>query len=406
MKKILLPLIALLITGLAFQSCKKAKVVTLTNAINVQGLFSLDTAANWSSLGINSRVAVQLAEDDINKYFADKNLPYSIAINVTDTKLDAATAAAQFTTAKNSGIHFIIGPQSSAELAAIKPLADASEVIVVSQSSTAGSLAVAGDGIFRFCPSDQIEGAASGNTIYNKGIKGLVTVARDDAGNKGLQASVGAAFTAKGGEVNAVTPYAANTTDFTAVIADIKAKVASLTTAHGQGNVAVYLASFDETPELFKAAAAEPSLAAVKWYGGDGIALNAVLTADAAAADFAIQTGFFAPSVGLPAALQTKWQPVADRIKAKTNLDVDAFALAAYDALWAIAYTIEANNGDVSNFDKLKTSFVEQANTHKGISSNAVLDDAGDRASGTFDYYGIRKTGVKYEWYLVGKSDE
>jgi branched-chain amino acid transport system substrate-binding protein len=404
MRKILLPVIALLAVALVFQSCKKSKKVILTRAINVQALLSL--SGNWKSLGVTSSAALQLAADDINKYMADKNLPYSIGLNLTDTHLEADIAKTLFTNAKADGTHFIVGPQSSAELAALKPLADASNIIVVSQSSTAGSLAIAGDAIFRFCPSDKIEGAASANTIYKQGIRGLVTVARDDAGNLGLQTSTGAAFTAKGGEVNAIAPYATTTTDFTALVADIKAKVTSLTATHGAGTVAVYLASFDEAIALFKKAATEPVLSGVKWYGGDGIVLSTALLGDPAAADFATQTGFFAPSVGLPASLQAKWKPVADRIKAKTGIEPDAFALAAYDALWVIAYTIEANNGDVSDFAKLKTSFVEQANKYPGISGNDMLDEFGDRAAGTYDYYGIVKNGTKYEWSLVGKSDD
>jgi branched-chain amino acid transport system substrate-binding protein len=88
-------------------------------------------------------------------------------------------------------------------------------------------------------------------------------VARDDAGNKGLQTSTGTSFTTKGGEVQALTPYSASTPDFASVITGLKAKVAQLTTTHGAGKVGVYLASFDECVALFKLANAEPSLKAV-----------------------------------------------------------------------------------------------------------------------------------------------
>lgn len=399
MKKILLPVIALLVAVFAFQSCKKSKVIP-TRAIKIQGLFTLTGSGN--TLGITSSAAVQFAVDDANKYLADKGLPYSIAVNITDTKHTADLATAQFTQAKADGVSFIIGPQSSSELAALKPLADQSNIIVISQSSTAGSLAIAGDAIFRFCPSDKIEGAASANTIYTDGKTALVTASFDDAGNKGLQTSVGNAFLAKGGVLDAITPFAIGT-DYNAVVANIKTKVETLTTMYGAAKVAVYLASFDEGIEIFKLAANEPSLKAVKWYGGDGVVLSAAFTGNPVVADFAIATSFSAPSLGLPDALKDKWQPVATRIKTKTGLDADAFALAAYDAVWAIAYTIEANKGNVSDFAKLKASFVEQANSRQGISGADALDDAGDRASGTFDYFGITKTGDKYVWEKLVK---
>ncbi|MES2268859.1 MAG: penicillin-binding protein activator [Bacteroidota bacterium] len=407
MKKLLLPVVALLAFALIVQSCKKSKVVTTTRGITIRGLLTITGSGN--TLGVTSSAAMQLAADDVNKYFADKGYNYSIGVNIVDTRHTADLAVANFKNAKADGISFIVGPQSSAELAAIKPEVDQSNIIVVSQSSTAGSLAIPGDAIFRFCPPDKIEGAAMANTIYNKGRTALVTVAQDDAGNKGLQASVGAAFAAKGGVVSAATPYSSTATadaDYATVVADIKTKVAELTTTYGADKVGVYLASFDEGVKIMKLANAEPTLTAVKWYGGDGAVLSAAFTTDADAANFAVTTGFFAPSVGLPAALATQYQPIADRIKAKTKLDADAFALAAYDAVWAIAYTVEANNGDISDFAKLKTSFVEQANKHQGITGSDALDANGDRASGIFDYFGITKgADGKYSWAFIEKSE-
>ncbi|MFD0764188.1 ABC transporter substrate-binding protein [Mucilaginibacter lutimaris] len=407
MKKILLPVIALFAFALIFQSCKKSKDVTTTRGITIRGLLTITGSGN--TLGITSSAAMQLAADDVNKYFADNGYNYSIGVNIVDTRHSADLALANLKNAKADGISFIVGPQSSAELAAIKPEVDQSSIIVVSQSSTAGSLAIPGDAIFRFCPPDKVEGAAMANTIYNKGRTALVTVAQDDAGNKGLQTAVGAAFTAKGGVVSAATPYSAAATadaDYAAIVADIKTKVAALSGTYGADKVGVYLASFDEGVKIMKLANAEPTLAAVKWFGGDGAVLSAAFTGDDAAAEFAFKTGFFAPSVGLPAALEPQYKPIAERIKAKTKLDADAFALAAYDAVWAIAYTIEANNGDITDFAKLKTSFVEQANKHQGITGSDALDANGDRASGIFDYFGITKgADGKYNWAFIEKSE-
>jgi branched-chain amino acid transport system substrate-binding protein len=157
---------ALAVIVLTFQSCSKSKTVEAVPTISVAGLFSL--TGNWSSLGKTSTAALKIASDDINYYLSAKNAPFRINVLVADTKLDTTIAKNLFTQAKAAGISLVIGPQSSAELAALKPLIDASQVLVVSQSSTAGSLAVAGDNIFRFCPSDKIEGAAVASTIYGK----------------------------------------------------------------------------------------------------------------------------------------------------------------------------------------------------------------------------------------------
>jgi len=402
MKKFFIPIAALAAITLSFQACKKKDAAQKT--VNIEGLFSL--TGNWSSLGITSKAAIELAAEDINVYLASKNSNFKLAVSVSDTKLDTELAKTFFTKAKSNKTSFVIGPQSSAELAAIKPLSDAAEIIVVSQSSTAGSLAIENDAIFRFCPSDKIEGAAIAATIAKKGFKGLVTVARDDAGNKGLQTSTGAAFTAKAGQTVTITPYSTTLTNYATVVAAIKAQLTTLIATHGADKVGIYLASFDEGAEIFKLATLDPVLSGVKWFGGDGVVLSAAFLSDAAVADFVIKTSFFAPSFGLPVATESKWKPVAARIKAKTAVEPDAFALAAYDAMWTIAYTIEANNGNTSDFNKLKTLFVEQANKHSGVVGAGALDAAGDRANGTFDYFGIVKEGNSYTWKLVGKSDD
>jgi branched-chain amino acid transport system substrate-binding protein len=404
MKKLLL-LVSVLITVLAFQSCKKNHTYYVpAKIVDVRGLFSL--TGNWSSLGVTSSAAVELAMEDINTYLAKKNAGFRMGVSVADTKLDVDVAKTLFAKANSEKIHFIIGPQSSAELAGLKPLSDAANIIVLSQSSTAGSLAIANDNIFRFCPSDKIEGAAIANTIAKKGIKGLVTVARDDAGNKGLQTSTGAAFTVAGGQIAAIDPYVTTTIDYTPVVASIKAQLNTMITTYGADKAAIYLASFDEGINIFRLAAADPVLSSVKWFGGDGVVLSTAFLNDPIVADFAVKTSFFAPSFGLSAATQDKWAPVAARIKAKTGTDPDAFALVAYDAMWTIAYTLEATNGSTDDFAALKAGFVANANKNTGIVGAEALDEFGDRSNGTFDYFGIVKNGTTYTWQLVGKSDE
>jgi branched-chain amino acid transport system substrate-binding protein len=400
MKKILLKAMAVLTIAATFQSCGKDDP---KRTVSVVGLFSL--TGNWSSLGITSKAALEIASEDINQYLTSKKANYGISFTVNDTKLEPELTKSFFIQAKNAGTKFIIGPQSSAGLADLKPLIDDAELLVVSQSSTAGSLGIPNDAIFRFCPPDKIEGAATAATIYAKGFRGLVTVSRDDAGNTGLQTSTGAAFTAKGGQTVAVAPYATTGANYAALVASIKTQVSTLITAHGAAKVGIYLASFDEGVEIFKLAAADPVLNSVKWFGGDGVVLSTAFLSDAAVAEFAIKTGFFAPSFGLSVATESQWKPIAARIKAKTGVEPDAFALAVYDIAWTIAYTLEATNGSTTDFANTKNKFNEQANTRSGIVGPQALDVNGDRAAGTFDYFGIVKEGSAYVWKLVGKSE-
>ena len=56
-----------------------------------------------------------------------------------------------------NGVDVFIGPETSAELGMIKPFVDSEELLVISTSSTAPSLAVE-DSIYRLVPDDTHQG--------------------------------------------------------------------------------------------------------------------------------------------------------------------------------------------------------------------------------------------------------
>ena len=176
-----------------------------TTTISVAGLYSL--TGNWSSLGITSQEAMRLAQNDINTQLAARGSNIRFASVVYDTQLDANAARADIQAAfAGRGIQLVLGPQSSAEVGAVRSYADEHGVLVVSQGSTASTLALPDDAVFRFCPGDGPEGDAMSRTMYAAGKRMMITLARDDAGNLGLQESVNARFAALGGQVDALLP--------------------------------------------------------------------------------------------------------------------------------------------------------------------------------------------------------
>lgn len=387
-----------------FSSCNKETNSTQeTETIQVGGLFSL--TGNWSSLGATSQAAMKIATDDINLYLESIHSKYRFSSVVFDTKLDTGMAKSELIKAfSDNQIRYIIGPQSSAEVAAIRDYANSNNILIVSQGSTASSLALPNDAIFRFCPGDAVEGAAMANSIYSAGKTKLITICRDDAGNKGLQTNVASNFTQKGGSVDAIAPYATNTTDFTVVLNDLKSKLNTLLLNTDSSKIAVYIAAFDECKDLFEQASNDPIFAKVNWYGGDGIVLSSAVTGSNKAAGFANKVGFFAPNYGLPAVAHPDLKSVVDAIKAKTSLDVDAYGLAVYDAMWVIAKSITENPNTINNFSAFKSTFTNTSNQFNGLTGNLSLNANGDRNSGTFDYYGIVWENNAFVWKLVGKS--
>lgn len=384
-------------------ACTKTETEpTPTQTIQVGGLFSL--TGNWSSLGQTSKAAMNIAVTDVNNYLSSINSPYRFSANIFDTKLDTSLALSSITNGfTNQQIRYFIGPQSSAELGAIKSFADANNILVVSQGSTASSLSIANDALFRFCPGDAVEGAAIARSIYKEGKRHLITLSRDDAGNKGLQTSTGAVFTTQGGTVEALTPYAISTTDFSSVLNALKQQLTTKLASVDSSQIGVYIASFDECALLFEQAALDPIFSKVNWYGGDGVVLSSALTSNSQAAAFASKVKFFAPTYGLPANAKPDLASIQAEIKTATGLDADAYALAVYDAVWVLAKTL--NTKQSSDFNTLKTDFTNTANSYDGLTGMLSLNANGDRSTGTFDYYSIVFENNQFIWKFSGKSE-
>ena len=176
---------------------------------------------SWNSLGQNTVAALQIANDQLKATAKDENGGYRFKLFVRDTALDPAKALAAIQDLDKRGVKIVIGPQSSSEVAMIKPYADAHNILVISQGSTASSLAIAGDNVFRFCPNDKREADAIVALMQHDGIHSIVPLWRNDAGNNGLHDSVKAAFENIGGTVTSGFQYQPTTTDFSAATTSV-----------------------------------------------------------------------------------------------------------------------------------------------------------------------------------------
>lgn len=362
------------------------------------GLF--DLTGNWSTLGKASQAAMELAVDDVNQYLAGNAANLRFAVAIENTRLDPDTALQKAQALHARGVQLLIGPQSSAEVARLKPFVDANAMLLVSQSSTAGSLALAGDNVFRFTPSDSLEGVAISALVWDDSVRVIVPVWREDPGNAGLVTAVRARFAALGGTVLEGLAYDARTTDFAATAAGLAAQVHAAVEEHGRDSVAVYLAGFDEVVGLFGAVSADPILGSVGWYGSDGVANSAALLRDLPTSEFAVRVGYPAPVFAVEEGARDIWSPLAERIRAETGEEPDAFALAVYDAVWVVARGYVAS-GATSDIEKLKHAFTTAASTHYGATGWTALNAAGDRKYGDFAYWAIRMDGGAPQWERV-----
>jgi branched-chain amino acid transport system substrate-binding protein len=351
------------------------------------------------SLGRSTVAALQIAANQIETASHGRT---RFRLLVRDTQLIPSQALDAIKDLDSRGVKIVIGPQSSSEVAAIKPYADAHDILVISQGSTASSLAIPGDNIFRFCPNDTREAEAIVALLQHDGIRAIVPLWRNDAGNNGLHDSVQTRFQALGGTVASGFRYETTTSDFSAATSSVASQIQSLIGGgRNPSAIAVYLAAFDEVVDIFHSAQGNTTLSNTAWYGSDGVALSAALTGDSTAAAFAASVGYPNPIFGLSDALRNKWQPISDEIEARTGIMPDAFALSAYDALFVVQLALVHANPQ-KNFDNFKAAFVDEAGHYQGVTGSTALDPAGDRLNGDFDFWAVRLQGGGYTWVRIG----
>src|SRR5205823_13182705 len=105
----------------------------------------LDLSRGWTSLGRASRVPLGLAAADANVTLARRGSPLRVELRSVDSEGEPPVALRQLRRLAAAGVHVVVGPQKSSEVAAVRRAATKLGVVIISQGSKAHSLAVAGD---------------------------------------------------------------------------------------------------------------------------------------------------------------------------------------------------------------------------------------------------------------------
>ncbi len=365
----------------------------------ISGLLSM--TGTWNTLGTTGNEAARMAVQDVNAWAAQRGMMETVSWRLYDTKLDPATAKANALDVASRRGHVIVGPQSSAEVSALRQTADSANVLVISPSSTAGSLAIADDNILRLCPSDKQEGPAIVAMMRAEGRTVVHAVWRDDIGNRGHAQSVRSNMTAKGGAVVGGFEYATTTTDFLPIVAKMRTELDIAVRIYGKERVAVYVPGFDEVVDLAAAIPADDTLLrGVRWYGGDGTVNSTALASQVA---FFEQVGYACPDIGIGDAVE-RAKPIIERIQAATGIVPDAFALCVYDAVWLAGMSMLSGSHSGGGI-VLRQRFIDAASVYYGASGWTKLNDAGDRAYGVYDMKVLRRVNGVPTWVTVGTWD-
>jgi branched-chain amino acid transport system substrate-binding protein len=406
-------------TSGATESTKYFGPVEGANTILIGALLPL--SGTLSSFGESAEASLRLAVDDVNNQLAKSGSSSRVGLVIEDTKTDPNVAREKLKDLASKGIRIVIGPATSANVAAVKEYADENGILIVSSSSTAPSLAIPDDNVFRFVPDDTHQAEALAKQMWDEGTRVVIPIWRTDVFGNNLQSLLKEKFEKLGGKVVDGIGYDPPVGNFAASLhrinfivweqelRSLNQKVNDAVSQYGADKVGVYIIAFDEIVPIMIQANRHQALQSVSWYGSDGSVQHEGLIYNIEAAEFAVKTNFLSPIYGVEAT--DSFKELEKRIVEEIDRVPRSYAEVIYDEFWVAALTLSNYNGtQQDDIGSLREAFINTTNSYIGVTGRTELNDAGDKKYGSYDFWAVRpvskdvKNKDSFEWANVAAN--
>ena len=376
----------------------------------------LPFTGSLSSIGKSVKIALENAENDVNKHFEEMNSSSHFRLLMADSKTSPEESLVAIKKLHENGAKIIVGPATSTAVSAAKGYADANNIILISYSGTSPLLSIKGDNLFRLVPDDTYQGKIIAQRMINDGIKVIVPFWRSDIYGNELYNSTKSNFEKLGGKVEEGINYHPYTGKFATSLHRINfimwnqdleklsGIVSDAVRKYGVHSVGVYIISYDEITPILIQAPLYGMLEKVRWYGSDSIAQNHHITKNVDSAMFAMKTNFTNPLYSISNETEESHALEKELEKKLHEAGSITYPAIAYDSYWIAALSLDKNSTIISykeNFSKsFKELVVETAESFEGMSGRIKLNAAGDRIGGNYDFWivGKDKDTQSYEW--------
>jgi len=313
---------------------------------------------------------------------------------IEDSGTSPTVAFEKLTNLKAKNIDIVIGPVTSAEVSYVKGYSSSNNMLIISYGSSATSLSIPDDNVYRMVPDTKEQGNAMANIIYSEGITTLIPIWRGDTWGDGLHDGIFTEFTRIGGTVDEGIRYFPETKTFPIETSFLADRVNHHINSIDAQNIGVMIIGFEEYVQIIHSASEYDVLDDVRWFGSPGVARTSQMISEPILMDFADTTQFtaiqFAPS----------YSEQYDMVKSRIELDISrspsVYAFTAYDSVWVTGLTIlDTDSIDVIT---IKNRFPIIADSYTGVIGHTKLNDAGDLATGNYEIVVIKND----QWFLAG----
>jgi branched-chain amino acid transport system substrate-binding protein len=263
-------------------------------------------------------------------------------------------------------------------------------MVLVSYGSTVPSLGVERANVFRLVPDDSHQGPALAAAMTEQGAKLLIPFVRDDVYGNGLLNSTRAAFEQQGGVVTEGARFAANTTNFSVALDDVRPQLTQAIADYGADSVGILFIGFESnTVPMLVAAGNDPQWSTAHWWGVAATPINTILI-NGTAAESAARMNYTA--VQQVEGQGDRYEQLKQNASAKSTVQTP-YGSFAYDAVWIVSRTLAEG---AQNSTALRDAIPRVASAYGGITGNTTLNEVGDRQYANYDFWTIRSQNGTY----------
>jgi branched-chain amino acid transport system substrate-binding protein len=277
----------------------------------------------------------------------------------------------------NRGCQVIIQGEWSSQLKACMSLFNDRKIIDLAPGSQSDELAIAGDYIFRLPPPSSKYAPAHKATLLDFGTKAVIMIYTMETFGQGLYQAIRAQYEAEGINVSYAIGVDPVGHDFAAEIGAVVPYYDSAVAVYGKENVSIEISGADPpTTDLIESIAMYPHLQDARLLIHDAYCTGLLERAAPTAAKMRT-IGYLLTPPRNPLT-----QEFHDYIKATKGYEAYAYAYTANDCLWIAVLSMLA--AGKYNGEAMAKVLPQIADSFFGLSGWTKLNEAGDRAYGTF----------------------
>jgi len=295
---------------------------------------------------------------------------------------------------EQQGVRVVIGPLLSAEAQSVISYANGHNILLISPSSAAVSLAI-DDNLLRLAPTDAHQAHMLSLDMDRQEVKRVIPVTSGDIYGTYLVNAFSEEFS---GET--LEPITLTGTDYAGAVDAIRSAAGQI-----DDSLCVLIVLSDtQTRDLLLAAASDSQVKTIPhWYGAEAVALSPVILENPEVAAFASEKALRATSPGKTESFYYFYaDTVLNMVREASGREPSRYVWQAWDVVWLIAETLKT--ASLSDMPAFKHAFISNAADYLGASVMTELDANGDRVSVDYGVYAVveKEPGMRV-WKEAGR---